>query len=131
MTRTTTRITTRTTTRIMTKTEKTRMTKIMVRTTTKITTKTAKTKTAKTTTKIMTRTMIRMTTKMMTRNRHPVVDSTFSAISLAENDEKQTSLITVFKTNIVAYILLYAFLRLDPTLKYSRTISVKNLMITL
>merc|ERR1712176_1716335 len=119
MTRTTTRITTRTTTRIMTKTEKTRMTKIMVRTTTKITTKTAKTKTA------------RMTTKMMTRNRHPVVDSTFSAISLAENDEKQTSLITAFKTNIVAYILLYAFLRLDPTLKYSRTISVKNLMITL
>merc|ERR1711868_173562 len=133
-TRITTRTTTRTTTRIMTKmektrtartttrTEKTRMTKIMIRTTTRITIKTAKT---------TTKTMIRMPTKMMTRNRRPVVDLTFSAISSAENDGKQTSLITVSKTNIIAYILLYAFMRLNPTLKYSMTISLKNLMITL
>merc|ERR1712176_1107523 len=134
-TRTTTRIMTKMektrTARTTTRTERTRMTKIMIRTTTRITIKTAKT-----TTKIMTRTektrtTIRMTTKMMTRNRRPVVDLTFSAISSAENDEKPTSLITVSKTNIIAYILLYAFLRLDLTLKYSQTISVKNLMITL
>merc|ERR1711868_45909 len=100
-TRITTRTTTRTRTRIMTKTEKT-------------TIRTAKT-----------------TTKIMTRNRRPVVDLTFSAISSAENDGKQTSLITVSKTNIIAYILLYAFMRLNPTLKYSMTISLKNLMITL
>merc|ERR1712227_1187902 len=103
-------------TRIMTKMEKTR--------TARTTTRTEKTKTT-------TRTMIRMTTKMMTRNRRPVVDLTFSAISSAENDGKQTSLITVSKTNIIAYILLYAFMRLNPTLKYSMTISLKNLMITL
>merc|ERR1712187_288188 len=129
MTRTTTwmaRTTTRTMTRTTTRTVRT-TTRTMTRTTTRITTKMEKTRA----TRITTRTEKTRMTKMMIRNRHPVVDSTFSAISLAENDEKQTSLITVFKTNIVAFLLLYAFLRLDPTLKYSRTISIKNLMITL
>merc|ERR1712227_704293 len=107
------------------------MTKIMIRTTTRTTIR-IMTKTEKT--RITTRTTIRTaktTTKIMTRNRRPVVDLTFSAISSAENDGKQTSLITVSKTNIIAYILLYAFMRLNPTLKYSMTISLKNLMITL
>merc|ERR1711868_144832 len=117
------RTTTRTTIRIMTKTEKTRIT---TRTTTRTMTKTEKTRTARTTIRTA-----KTTTKIMTRNRRPVVDLTFSAISSAENDGKQTSLITVSKTNIIAYILLYAFMRLNPTLKYSMTISLKNLMITL
>merc|ERR1711868_80816 len=135
-TRITTRTTTRTTTRIMTKTEKTRTARTTTRTMTRITTRTTTrttirimTKTEKT--RITTRTTTRTRTKIMTRTRRPVVDLTFSAISSAENDGKQTSLITVSKTNIIAYILLYAFMRLNPTLKYSMTISLKNLMITL
>merc|ERR1711868_347588 len=103
--------TTRTTTRIMTKTEKTRTARTTTRTTTRIMTKMEKTRTARTTTRTeRTRTAritirtAKTTTKIMTRNRRPVVDLTFSAISSAENDGKQTSLITVSKTNIIAYI---------------------------
>merc|ERR1712066_743589 len=57
--------------------------------------------------KITTRIMTMTTTKMMTRNRRPVVDLTCSDF-LAENDERQTSLTTVFRTNIIAFFILFA-----------------------